>query len=65
VADQAAIDSVGQQFQAWAGGLSEGEQAVLAEWWNRASGDEVQGHETNWWQGQNAWSNAWQSAWSE
>ena len=64
--DQAAIDSVGQQFQAWAGGLPEGEQAVLAEWMNKARGDDVQGYGgANWWANENAWSNAWNSWWSE
>lgn len=63
--DQAAIDNVGQKFQAWAGGLPEGEQAILAEWWSRSSGDDVQGYGANWWAGENAWSNAWSSAWSE
>lgn len=65
MADQAAIDGVGQKFQAWAGGLSEGEQAVLAEWMSKAGGDEVQGYGSNWWAGENAWANAWGSAWSE
>ena len=65
MADQATIDSVGKKLQAWAGGLPEGEQAVLAEWLSKASGDDVQPYEANWWGGENAWSNAWNSWWSE
>lgn len=60
--DQATIDSVGKKLQAWAGGLPEEEQAVLAEWMSKPNGDDVQGH---WWDGENAWANVWDSRWAE
>ena len=60
--DQATIDSVGKKLQAWAADLPQEEQAVLAEWMSRASGDDVQGH---WWGGEDAWANAWNSSWTE
>jgi hypothetical protein len=65
MADQETIDSVGKKFQEWAGGLPDGEQAALAEWWGKASGSDVQGYSANWWSGADAWSSAWNSWWTE
>lgn len=65
MADQGTIDRVGQKFQDWAEGLPGDEQAALAEWLGRASGDEVQGFGTNWWQEENAWGSAWNAWWAE
>lgn len=65
MADQETIDRVGGKFEQWASNLPSEDQAALAEWLGRASGDDVQGFSSNWWQEENAWGNAWNAWWTD
>jgi hypothetical protein len=61
MADQATSERVGRKFQEWAQSLPADEQEALAEWMQKAGGDEVKGFQSSWWQQSDAWWNAWQA----
>lgn len=66
MADQTTIEGVAEKFERWAQGLSEEEQATLAEWLTTTSGGDVAGHTSSetWWTEPNAWSRAWTETWT-